>query len=301
MDSKPNERQLAKDLYLHTDKSQSEIADILNINRKTLYLWIKNGKWEEMKIAARQAPGVILQDIYNHIDEINKKVRCREEDRCPTMEEVEKLRKLLRMTSLINKKNTGTYMEVFQEITLFIARQDIELAHKVTGMADKYIKATLFNKNFNLDNNVADIAAVVTQDEKSDSELPRQIAPDTKWGHDGASPGSAGIAPKPVNINEVTEDIHNAPHPTLLTEEIEGYETSDISLLTPDSHVLPLTPTPSDPPILTEKAEPLDYWGQYLEQRFQISKDPYVTRKNRITVIKYGSTLYGLRNGLFFS
>ena len=50
------DQQGARDMYLNTNFTQKEIADKLGINPKTIYLWIKKGKWDEMKAAARQAP-----------------------------------------------------------------------------------------------------------------------------------------------------------------------------------------------------------------------------------------------------
>ena len=59
-------------MYLHEGKTQTEIAQILNVERKTVYNWIQKGKWIEMKIANQQAPAAVLREMYNHIGEINK-------------------------------------------------------------------------------------------------------------------------------------------------------------------------------------------------------------------------------------
>lgn len=121
---KLEQQELARDLYLHTDKTQSEIADILGVDRKSVYYWMKNGKWEQMKRAALQAPGVILQDIYNHIQAVNDKIYERApEDRCPTMEEVNKLKKLIGITKDIPKKSAGTYVQVFEELMRFAKKR----------------------------------------------------------------------------------------------------------------------------------------------------------------------------------
>ena len=87
-----DKQQLAKDLFLQADKTQTEIAEILDVNRKTVYLWSKKGKWEEKRIALSQTPSSIQQDYYNHMSAINAKIRERE-DNCPTMEEIFGLKK----------------------------------------------------------------------------------------------------------------------------------------------------------------------------------------------------------------
>ncbi len=143
MAPKSNEQQLAKDLYFNTDKTQQEIADILNVSRRTVYLWIKNGKWEQMKNAARQAPGLILQDIYNHIEAVNHNIRSRDPgDRCPTMEEVDKLKKLVGITRGFDKKHGGFYVQAYEELIRFTARKDHALSQSITKMADRYVKGT---------------------------------------------------------------------------------------------------------------------------------------------------------------
>ena len=152
MAPKQDKQQLAKDLYLHTDKTQQEIADILDVHRRTVYLWIKNGRWQEMKIAARQAPAMIMQNIFNYIDQIDLKIRRRPvEEHCPTMEEVNMMGKLLRMTNLIDRQQTGAYMQAFEELMKFLNREDRELSKKVIKHADRYVQGFLDRGKFYLD------------------------------------------------------------------------------------------------------------------------------------------------------
>ena len=146
---KRSEQDLAKDLYMQTDLTQQQIADMLDVNRRSVWLWIKNGKWEEMKLAAKQMPGLILQDIYNHITAINDKIHERElGDRCPTMEEVEKLSKLINMTNSIKKKHTGSYMEAFGEILCYVRKEDRELAAKLAPHIENYTTGTWGDNRF---------------------------------------------------------------------------------------------------------------------------------------------------------
>ena len=146
---KRSEQDLAKDLYMQTDLTQQQIADMLDVSRRSVWLWIKKGKWEEMKLAARQMPGLILQDIFNHITAVNDKIREREPgDRCPTMEEVEKLRKLINMTNSIKKKHAGAYMESFAEILCYVRKEDRELAAKLAPHIENYTTGTWGNKQF---------------------------------------------------------------------------------------------------------------------------------------------------------
>ena len=190
---KTEQQQNARDLYLQTDKTQAEIAEILNVDRKTVYLWCKKGRWEEMKIAARQMPRAILHDIYNHIEQVNKRIRERE-DKCPKMKEIEKLRKLTNMTKLFVNKHIGSYIEVFEELTHFIAGRDYELCKKVTQYADQYVQGTFGDdENFYVDKRVAEnVSTVITNlaKQKKAEEQEEKTKQQTE-GTPGSEPGSS--------------------------------------------------------------------------------------------------------------
>ena len=181
METNPHQKDAARNLFLHTDKTRAEIADIIDINSKTLYLWIKHGRWDEMKTAARQTPSMLLQDVYDHIEAINNKIKSRE-DRCPTYQEVEMLRKLFASTKHIQKLNLGTYVEAFTELTSFINSHDHALGVKVLNLTDQYIKG-LTNPRPAAYRQVADVTTnlekMKEQEEKEIEELQQTEVPAT--------------------------------------------------------------------------------------------------------------------------
>jgi hypothetical protein len=152
MQAKRSEQDLAKDLYLSTNLTHQQIADLLDVNRRTVWVWIRNNRWEELKAATRQTPGLILNDIYSHITAINDKIREREPgDRCPAKDEVESLRKLINMTNSIQKKSPGLYLEAFGELMMFVNKMDRELALKMSPYVEKYIAGNFGNTEFKVD------------------------------------------------------------------------------------------------------------------------------------------------------
>ena len=57
--------------------------------------------------------------IHNHITAVNDGIRKRDpENRCPTMQEVDMLRKLLNMTTVIQKQHTGADFEHVQSVQI---------------------------------------------------------------------------------------------------------------------------------------------------------------------------------------
>ena len=174
MENTQDKQQLAKDLYLQTDKTQTEIADILDVNRKTIYLWCKKWKWEETKVAIRQAPGALLQDLHNHITQINKKIADRE-DQCPTMYEVDMLRKLARMTKDLGKKNTGFYIEAFEELSYFIGSDDQVFKKKYAKHVSEFVHGTFGDHNFNITRQELQNLAEIRENLKKEKEKETQI------------------------------------------------------------------------------------------------------------------------------
>ncbi len=167
---KTDQQSLAHDLYFQTNKTQQEIADILGVHRHTVRLWIKKNRWDEMKAAARQMPSLILQSVYTHFNAVNDKIFSRDEaDRCPTMQEVSMLHKLLTMTRSIEKKHTGAYLEAFQELQLFLFNRDEKLAMQLREHIADYARGTLGDKEFmarkKRKNNVLEVVANLGREE----------------------------------------------------------------------------------------------------------------------------------------
>ncbi len=201
MAPKPTQQQLAKDLFLQTEKTQQEIADILNVNRRTIYLWVKNGKWAEMKNAAAQTPFTMQNEIHNHFAAINRRIKAREGDNCPTMQEVEMLRKLLNMSATIDKFHTGAYIEAFTELTTYIYHKDVELARKVTIHADNYVKGHLGDDHDEYNRHIAENIARVEKNLENDPELEDQTLPPDPIPEPPPTDQVQSKAPQPIDSN----------------------------------------------------------------------------------------------------
>ena len=78
-------KQQAEHLFLNTGTSQKDIAAQLGIDPKTLYRWMKQGHWRELKSATRRMPSVLVENIYSQLDDINYNISQRDRgDRHPS-------------------------------------------------------------------------------------------------------------------------------------------------------------------------------------------------------------------------
>jgi len=179
MQAKRTEQDIAKDLYFQTDLTHQQIADILDVSRRSVWLWVKNNRWEEMKNAARRMPGIILQDIYGHITAINDKIRERESgDRCPTKDEVENLRKLIRMSKDLSKRDVGTYMQSYGELMIYIAKVDHDLAAKLTKHVNNYVTANFVDDQARASKDSSANVRTAVENLKKMSESALTVSPD---------------------------------------------------------------------------------------------------------------------------
>jgi len=135
----------ARELYLQGGLTQQQIASLLDINRKTVGLWIQQGQWRQMRIAAQQTPAMLLQDFYNQLAVLNETIHQR--GGIPTIEESIVQRRLIMNIKSFDRQPTSNYIQLYTELINEISKQDPELGKKVTLHADSLISQKSKNKN----------------------------------------------------------------------------------------------------------------------------------------------------------
>lgn len=136
------DKQRAFNLFFQTDFTQQQIAELLNINRKTLYLWMKEGGWRRAKYAAMHAPSVLIEQYYSQLGAINIAISQRIDHPFPTKEESDIIRRLT-MTIKQMRDSRPTVAESVQVIQCFtdrLMRKNLKLTHEVIPYFDEYIK-----------------------------------------------------------------------------------------------------------------------------------------------------------------
>lgn len=134
-------QQKAHDLFFQTNLNQQQIADLVGVNRKTLYGWIKEGYWVRAKHAATYAPAILAEQYYAQLAALNSKIAERDEP-FATKEEADIIRKLtITVNTIRNERQTcSETIELFTRFTDALMKKDKELAIKVTAHMDEYVK-----------------------------------------------------------------------------------------------------------------------------------------------------------------
>jgi DNA-binding protein H-NS len=135
------QRDQARELFLQTELSNTQIADHLGVDRKTVSRWIKEEQWREMKHVATQAPAAILLELYDQLTALNRNISSRESHlRFPTKEEALIQRRMLLSIKSIDRQHPGNYMQTYSELLEEIGEADKDLAKEIAKYADSIIK-----------------------------------------------------------------------------------------------------------------------------------------------------------------
>ena len=256
---KQTEKQQAKELYFQLNLPQTKIAEILNLDRKTISRWMEEGKWREMKYAAQQMPGMLLQDLYNQLSCLHARIHSRVPERqYPTEEESIIQRRLMMSIKNAEKQSVGNYMQIITEIINEVAKQSPQLAHDLTPYTDKIIKKKLDKKTFRKN------AMFLTDEPYIEDEQPTQ-EPDN-------------ISPPCLPDRQALEEPGKAPSQSLeevntphcdISENIITAPTNDcnMSIEIPEEKNIPPNTTPDYDKM---PADLRDAW-----YRWWAAKDPY--------------------------
>jgi len=61
---KTRKKEMAMDMFISGGLTKTQIANMLNVDRRTIYLWAHEGKWGHMKLTAAHMPSLIAEHCY---------------------------------------------------------------------------------------------------------------------------------------------------------------------------------------------------------------------------------------------
>ncbi|MES2704461.1 MAG: helix-turn-helix domain-containing protein [Bacteroidota bacterium] len=126
----------ARHLYFNCGMTQRDIAAKVGISERTLYNWIRQHAWEQLKRAAYQAPAMIAENLCSQLVELQNTIAARElGSRYPTKDEAEVTRKLLAGMEKVKKYPTKSQtLQVFASFRDFLRNSYGKDAARAFGM-----------------------------------------------------------------------------------------------------------------------------------------------------------------------
>ncbi|MDN4015252.1 hypothetical protein QX233_22650, partial [Chryseobacterium gambrini] len=80
-----------QDLFLETDKTQKEIAEIIHVTEKTLGKWKTEGEWDLLKSASTVTARKIIENLYKKAHALSEDPKSKPNDIIQIANSIEKL------------------------------------------------------------------------------------------------------------------------------------------------------------------------------------------------------------------
>lgn len=129
---KKEEKLLARELYVHSGKSQREIADIVGVSTKTVNAWVQLDNWDEMKAAKSVTKSSIIRNYYKAILNLQEEINNRPPGQnIPSSKEADIMAKIQNNISrLDNNKSLADMIELGEQFIKYLqvnSPKDIQL------------------------------------------------------------------------------------------------------------------------------------------------------------------------------
>ncbi len=320
MYTKPEEQERAQYLYLHTDLTQQEIADLLSIDRKTVYNWSREGFWTRAKYAIKCAPPVLVEQYYAQLAALNANIAARKEQPYPTKEEADTIRKLTMSIKSTPHENTlSSVVEVFGDFMYYLGKTDQKARKEIVKYFDGYVKEKS-SEGERLGESYASFFKSKSEEQeyenwlKAYNEKNTDAQRSTVVKEELQTPAPAVVNPpveRQIKPEETTVDTKDTTVPESGNGEFDG-ETENNPIaqkpFTVNTHGendnTELPQIKNEKQGNSPKGHGPDYYTEYLQGRYAIQHDKaikrYTTATTGITIISSASKLWGQDKSLFF-
>ena len=278
-------KQQARNLFLDTNLSKTEIANRLSVDRRTIRIWSQEGNWENLRRSSRHLPSMVAEKCYYLIDQYTTSLLSAGNSATGfTAKDADAINKMASAIKKIKTRSTvNESMEMFNFFLEDVYRKSPQMAKDISPFIDDYIsnRKDVYNADFQLSGFDANgqIPWHVTEDEikekwadEKDDELMVQEqaeAAEKEQAEEIARHRADGTLPAESDLQELEQEIerekehhyrplaapgrpepaHTGPQPgNEPTKQAAGYKTvnSKQDLLTKTVNQFPDQTTPDD-------------------------------------------------------
>ena len=137
---KAQQQQQARELFLQSTLSRTQIADQLGVSRRTIYQWSVEGDWEKLRASARNMPCILAEKCYYLIGQYTDHLLQKERTEPVTKDEVNILSKLTGIVTRLKRGSTiNENMETFTHFLESLKCIDPGLEEEVAPYANSFI------------------------------------------------------------------------------------------------------------------------------------------------------------------
>jgi hypothetical protein len=133
----------AKTLFFQSGLNNTQIASLLNVSRRSISTWVKEGDWNRLKQSAKYLPSMLAENCYHIIGHLTESYLSESRLTNPvTFKEVEALHKLtITAKKLQNRCTLNENMELFGYFMEMVSQRNPELARTIHPYIDEFISA----------------------------------------------------------------------------------------------------------------------------------------------------------------
>ena len=135
-------KEWAQLLFTSVNITQKEVAERVGISPQTMVKWVRDGKWEELKVSITITKEEQLRNLYRQLAELNKSIANREEgQRFATPGEADTISKI---ANSIEKMETDVGLSdivgTFRNFLHWLRSIDFTAVQQITPLFDAFIK-----------------------------------------------------------------------------------------------------------------------------------------------------------------
>lgn len=134
----------AENMFLNTDLSQKEIAEMVQVTPKTMSDWVNanDGAWKVSKAARSITKEKVIAAWYQQLDKLNEMIALRPEgERYPTSSETDQMVKIAAAIDKLERSfNFAMYHQALNEFTDYLVRVDQQAAAQVSKYGVEFLK-----------------------------------------------------------------------------------------------------------------------------------------------------------------
>ena len=147
-------KQQARNLFLDTNLSKTEIATRLGVDRRTIRIWSQDGNWENLRRSSRHLPSMVAEKCYYLIDQYTTALLSSSNATTTfTAKDADAINKMASAIKKLKARSTvNESMEMFNFFIEDVYRKNPQMAKDISPYIDDYItnRKDVYNCDFQL-------------------------------------------------------------------------------------------------------------------------------------------------------